>query len=66
MPFARVGEFTHAFSGLAAPSKHTLAGERSGHCEDQFGMYDEFGQKRIWLNAADVERTTRLREEINY
>ena len=44
----------------------TLAGERSGHYEDQFGMYNEFGRKRIWLNAADVERTTRLREEINY
>ena len=37
-----------------------------GHYEDQFGMYNEFGRKRIWLNAADVERTTRLREEMNY
>ena len=41
-------------SGFIAPD-----GTRSEHYDDQLAMYHEFGRKRIWFYADDVERAKR-------
>ena len=48
-------------NGFVSPS-----GERSAHYKDQLKMYHEFGKKRMWFYADDIEENKVSEEVINY
>jgi len=48
-------------NGFVSPS-----GKRSPHYDDQLEMYQEFGRKRMWFYAGDIEENKSSEEVINY
>jgi penicillin amidase len=41
-------------------------GSRSAHYADQFEMYHQFGRKRVWFYATDVETNKQSEEILTY
>ncbi len=54
---------------VAPPGQNAFIGpdgSRSGHYADQFEMYHQFGRKRVWFYAADVEANKQSETILTY
>ena len=54
---------------VAPPGQNAFIGpdgNRSGHYADQFEMYHQFGRKRVWFYAADVESNKQSETILTY
>jgi len=48
-------------NGFISPS-----GDKTGHYDDQFEMYQQFGKKRMWFYASDVAAHTQSETRLHY